>query len=97
MKKKIAAIVTAAGLMAAGTIYPTTCTVTNCDTTSDLVTMSTATGYLFQIEGVEDNWPGDLVSCIMFDSFTPNDITDDIILSYRYSGTTEQFNEIISK
>ena len=95
MKKNIAAIITAAGLAAAGTIYPTTCIITECDTQNDIVTMSTGTGFLYQFEGVEDNFEGDLISCIMFDNFTPDDITDDIIISYRYSGYTELFDEII--
>lgn len=95
MKKKIAAIITAAGLAAAGTIYPTTCIITECDTQNDIVTMSTGSGILYQFEGVEDNFDGDLISCIMFDNFTPDDIRDDIILAHRYSGYTELFDGII--
>lgn len=97
MKKKMLSVIAAAGLMAAGTIYPTTCIITTCDTQNDLVTMSTATGFLYQIEGVEDNAEGDIMSVIMFDNFTPDDITDDIILAHRYSGTTGQFNRILSR
>ena len=93
MIKNITAIATAAALAAAGTIYPTTCIVT--DTQNDIVTMSTAEGFLYQFEGVEDNYEGDLISCLMFNNFTPDDIRDDIILSHRYSGYTELFDKII--
>lgn len=80
MKKLLAAL---AAVIAAGLIYPATMQVT--DVTNDLVTMETATGFVYQFEGVEDYTKGDLVSCIMFSNGTA-DITDDMILSVRYSG-----------
>ena len=96
MKKTIAALLTAASLAGAGTIYPTTMIITDTNETQDLVTMSTASGLEYQFEGIEDYYPGDLVSCIMFDNFTPDDVRDDIILAHRYSGVTEFFDEIIT-
>ena len=95
MIKNLTAIATATALAAAGTIYPTTCIVTNCDTQNNIVTMSTGSGFTYQFEGVEDNYEGDLISCIMFNNFTPDDIRDDIILSHLYSGYTELFDGII--
>lgn len=74
-----------AAIIAAGLIYPTTMLVTDIDYTTDVVTIETATGFIYQFEGAEDYIKGDLVSCIMFSNGTA-DITDDMILSVRYSG-----------
>ena len=94
MTKTLTAIAIAAGLAAAGTIYPQTSIITNCDAQKDLVTMDTGTGILYQFYGVEDYSEGDLISCIMFDNFTPDDVRDDVILSVRYAGYTEMFDKI---
>jgi hypothetical protein len=82
MKKLLATI---AAIIAAGMIYPTTMVVTNVNYSTDVVTIETATGFTYQFEGVEDYTEGDLVSCIMYNNKTTN-ITDDVILSVRYSG-----------
>ena len=55
----------------------------------DVVTMETATGYVYEMTGAEDYETGDLVALIMDDNGTPNDITDDIIITARYSGFTK--------
>lgn len=80
MKKFLA---TLAAIIAAGLIYPTTMQVT--DISGDVVTLETATGFVYQFTGAEDYCENDLVSCIMFSNGT-TDITDDIILAARYSG-----------
>lgn len=82
MKKLLATI---AAIIAAGLIYPTTMQVTDIDYNNDVVTVETATGFVYQFEGTEDYTEVDLVSCIMFSNGTA-DITDDMILSVRYSG-----------
>ena len=82
MKKFLA---TLAAVIAAGLIYPQTMVVTDVDYATDIVTIETATGFTYQFEGTEDYTEGDLVSCIMYNSKTTN-ITDDVILSVRYSG-----------
>ncbi len=82
-----ATIATIAALATAGTIYPATMIAT--DAKNDIVTLETSTGYVYQFEGVEDYADGDLITCIMFDNFTPNDIKDDVIISHRYSGFFE--------
>lgn len=79
MKKLLATI---AAIIAAGLIYPTTMQVT--DVSDDLVTMETATGFVYQMQA-DDYAKGDLVSLVMFSNGT-TDITDDIILTARYSG-----------
>ena len=79
MKKLLATI---AAIIAAGLIYPATMVVT--DVSNDLVTMETATGFVYQMHA-DDYEKGDLVSLVMFSNGT-TDITDDIILAARYSG-----------
>jgi hypothetical protein len=76
------------------TIYSKTCIVTEIDEANDLVTVSTATGLLYQFYGVEDNFEGDLVSVTFFNGFTPKNVTDDAIIAHRYSSYTELFVEI---
>ena len=82
MKKLLATI---AAIIAAGLIYPATMQVTDIDYNNDVVTVETATGFVYQFEGTEDYTESDLVSCIMFSNGTA-DITDDVILTVRYSG-----------
>lgn len=92
-KATIAAIATAAALIGSGTIYPNTMVITETNYETDTVTMSTCSGVTYQFEGVEDYYVGDLVSVIMFDNGTP-EVYDDIILSHRYAGVTEFFDEL---
>lgn len=82
MKKLLATI---AAIIAAGLIYPTTMQVTDIDYNNDIVTIETATGFVYQFSGTEDYCENDLVSCIMFSNGTA-DITDDVIMTVRYSG-----------
>lgn len=79
---KIAAIATVAALIAAGTIYPETMRVTSIQ--GGIARMETSTGHVFEMDA-EDYDAGDLVSLIMYNSGTP-EVTDDVILSARYSG-----------
>lgn len=96
MKKTIAALLigSAAGILFAGYMdlhhfpshrYPQTFRVYSVDPAADIVTLETSTGYLFDLEGVEDWQPGDTCSAIM-DSKGTVDITDDEIITTRYSG-----------
>lgn len=66
-------------------LYPTTCQITNLDRTTDIVTMTTATGYEYQFYGCDDYDNGDLVSVIMFNNHTDN-ITDDAVICVHYAG-----------
>lgn len=96
MKKMLLTAATAAGIsaaIAAGGMYPTTCIITDVNEVSDVVTMSTCEGFEYQFEGIEDYFEGDLVSCIMFNNFTP-DIADDVIISQQYTGTPKMFENV---
>ena len=90
MKKKLAALSIIGGLIANGVIYPATGLVIE---TTDTATIETANGHCYLIDA-EDNEEGDILACIMYNSGTPADVTDDIILTYRYTGTIEQFNNM---
>lgn len=70
-------------------IYATCGVVTETDTVNDVVTIEDYNGNLFQFEGVEDYEEGDIVSCIMYNNNT-EDITDDVIISCRYSGRIKE-------
>lgn len=73
-------------------IYAATMKVTAINPTTDVVTMETATGHMYEMTGVEDWLPGDYVSLIMDDKGTAS-IEDDEILSAQYSGWTDMFEK----
>lgn len=92
MKKLItAALVIASLLVLTGPAalvtedYAATGIVVETDDTTDTVTVEDFTGNRWCFLGVEDWMPGDICSMVMNDNGTP-DITDDIILSARYTG-----------
>ncbi len=68
------------------TTYPLAGIVVSADRSSDTVTFETASGMLYSITECEDWEPGDLIACTMDDNGTPEDVTDDVITEYRYSG-----------
>lgn len=90
MKKTLATLATLAAIALFATpahaaTYPATMKVTAINPATDVVTMETATGHVYEMTGVEDYLVGDLVSLIMDDKGT-TEITDDEILSARYAG-----------
>ena len=66
--------------------YPLSARVVEIDRTADLVTVETAVGMLYEFYGTEDYCTGDLISLLMHDNSTPDDVTDDMILDARFSG-----------
>lgn len=74
-------------ISAAGLIYPATMEIVEIDRAADVVTVETATGFLYQFDGAEDYTRGDLVSLLMWSNGTQV-ITDDVIITARYSGWT---------
>jgi hypothetical protein len=74
-------------------IYPQTYIITEIDKANDLVTIETCTGYEYQFYGIEDYYEGDLVSCIMCTNGTET-ITDDMILTHRYSSVPQFYEEV---
>ena len=53
---------------------------------SDLVTIKTSTGVIYQFFGIEDWEINDHCACLMFNNFTSKDIMDDKIINIRYCG-----------
>lgn len=53
---------------------------------SDLVTIKTSTGVIYQFFGIEDWEINDHCVCLMFNNFTSKDIMDDKIINIRYCG-----------
>jgi hypothetical protein len=82
-------------MMMHGNVYSNTCIVVNANYETDVVTMSTASGMIYEFEGIEDYWYGDLVSVTFWNNGTMNDVTDDVILSTKYAGDMELFNEAL--
>jgi len=82
MNKTLATLAAISALAASGLIYPATMKVVNVN--NGVADLMTATGHLYQIEA-EDYVPGDLVSLVMWSNGT-EEITDDAIISHRYSG-----------
>ena len=87
----LAALATVAALASSGAIYPQTMQVINVNESADLVTMTTATGHIYEMTGAEDWQPGDLAALLMYNSGTPDKITDDQIITARYTGTPADF------
>lgn len=93
--KKLTSLITIISIMAGSAgntyfksyedIYPETAIVQEANTETDIVTVETFNGNLFQFYGVEDYQAGDIVSMIM-DSNKTEAVNDDIILSVKYSG-----------
>lgn len=86
MKKIFAALALASMLAASGIIYPATMRIESID--GDVVHLETAAGLRYEFTGAEDYETGDVVSLLMFSAGTPDDVTDDVIISARYSGWT---------
>ena len=66
-------------------LYAQTAIVTDLDYENDIVTVENANGFAYQFYGCEDYDEGDFVSMICYSNGTEV-VTDDVILSVRYSG-----------
>ena len=73
------------GIITAAAVYAATMKVTAVNPATDVVTMETAAGHIYEMTGVSDWLVGDLVSLVM-DSKGTADVTDDEILDARYAG-----------
>ena len=66
-------------------IYPSAGTVTDVNRETDIVEWIDGAGECWEIEGCEDWEIGDGIAVIMWNSNTPDDIHDDVIVDYRYT------------
>ena len=67
-------------------LYPTCGVVSELNEANDLVIFTDFNGNEWEFKGVEDWIEGDIVSAIMSDNCTPENIYDDVIVQTRYSG-----------
>ena len=74
--------------------YPTAGVIVDLDKKNDLVTFSTGSGLLYSFYGISDYAEGDIVAAIMDDNGTPDSLLDDEIVSVRYAGWPELFEEM---
>ena len=86
MKKLLIALGIAAALIYGETLYPQALEVVDVNDESDVLTLENWCGFRYQMRGAEDYNVGEIVSAIMFNAGTPDDIRDDLIMSARYSG-----------
>ena len=89
MKKLIASLSATLLLIAKGSIYPQSFLLTKVEVQPDysaVLTMQSRDGNTWKFDGDTDCEPGQVMAAIMFDGFTPDDLTDDTILSLRWSG-----------
>jgi len=66
-------------------LYPATMLVLEIDRSSDTVLMATESGHAYAFYGVEDYEVDDILSVLMFDSFSPY-VQDDRVITVQYSG-----------
>ena len=91
MKKSIAiillvALISVFGSAAADTgLYAHTAVIVEFNYDEDVVVVEDAVGFLWEFEGIEDYFVGDVVSMLMWDNGTES-IFDDVILDVVYSG-----------
>ena len=86
MKKRIAMLGSVMILIAQGIIYPQSFVVTKVNYETNTFDLETYTGHVWEERDPEDWAEGDLASAIMFNGFTEDDITDDVVLCLRYVG-----------
>lgn len=92
-KLTIAALIAALNINSCS-VYPETMIITEVNQAENIVTAETATGYVYSFCGSEDYTTGDIISLIMSDNGTADNITDDIILAVQYSGFYIEQEEI---
>lgn len=78
-------------------IYPKSMIIIAIDRETDIVTLSTCSGLIYEFYGVQDYDEGDIVALIMDDNGTEDDVRDDIILAHQYCGWAEKFNEVYAE
>ena len=84
MKKQIAMLGSALILISQGVLYPQTFEITKVN--AETFELQTFSGHVWEESDPEDWCEGDIAAAIMFNNFTPDDITDDVILVLRYTG-----------
>lgn len=74
--------------------YPKTTICLAVDRQTDIVTVADCNGTEWQFRGCQDFEEGDLIALIMSDNGTPETIWDDTVLTTKYSGGTNLFENV---
>lgn len=78
--------------------YPWAGVVTAIDPANDLVTISTASGLLYEFYADSDDITvGDIMAVTMDDGGTPENVLDDAVIDAKYAGCAYQFNNIMAQ
>ena len=90
MKQLLACLALISVLVSAGIVYPQGMEVYAVDEGAEgnyTVTLRSSRGVLYGVDTDSDNWAvGELAAVLMYDSMTPNDISDDAALAIRHTG-----------
>lgn len=79
------------------TMYPKTTVCLAVNHQTEVVTVADCNGTEWTFTGCQDFEEGDLIALIMNDSATPDNILDDTIITVRYSGGTNLFDEVYNE
>lgn len=79
------------------TMYPKTTICLAVNHQTDTVTVADCNGTKWTFNGCQDFEEGDLIALIMNDNGTPDTIWDDTVVTARYSGGTNLFDEVYNE
>lgn len=77
--------------------YPKTTICLAVNHQTEVVTVTDCNGTEWQFNGCQDFEEGDLIALIMNDNGTPDTIWDDTVVTARYSGGTNLFDEVYNE
>lgn len=77
--------------------YPKTTVCLAVNHQADTVTVTDCNGTEWTFTGCQDFEEGDLIALIMNDNGTPDNIWDDTVVTARYSGGTNLFDEVYNE
>ena len=90
----LVAIIIVGGIIATNNFHSRVAMVTEIDNENNIITVTCGNGNMFSFYDAEENWLcGDLCSLIMYDNGTKI-VKDDKVVSARYGGFIELFEEI---
>ena len=92
-----AILVSASETSKSGNTYPKTTICLAVNHQTDVATVADCNGTEWQFNGCQDFEEGDLIALIMNDNDTPDNIWDDTVLTARYSGGTNLFDEVYNE
>lgn len=92
-----AILVSASETSKSGNTYPKTTICLAVNHQTEVVTVTDCNGTEWQFSGCQDFEEDDLIALIMNDNGTPDTIWDDTIITARYSGGTNLFDEVYNE